>query len=1157
MKIGRAIHAVLRVLIGHVFHPAPRHDHAARLSPRELTPGPRPIPPGVADAMAPAAAGGPCAVPNPAAEATAGPAASGGPASNDPADRQPDGEDGEQFAHLLLDITIPADAPAGLVVYRGRDGRPPVGWTRSGGEAAVTRRRDTPPLETAAFGDEPVIRNAITDPADLPFPALVDLATLPCSVLMLPRITPDATLVLVRPAGARFSLDDALSLAARHGGLVPVPAARDASPSATADDAPLGAGGSSFGLARRTVDLVMSRFDATGVALYLPDPPRLADAAAPDPGRGSRLMLAAMSGACAALLPSRNAGDAPSRLTRTETGGVRLTEPFASTAPRRRHLAGTTVLEAPIPLGDEPDDGVLIVCLADGQPGDLAALGEIATAAGERLRTARAADRRAAAQRQVSMGLVRQELALTAIGRMLAARSLRDGLVAFRDALVPAFTDMLLLYLIDPPPTELPDAVDLGPAMRVLTAIGGHERGVETAAICQVIDRYAAIVLAPTGDALKPEQVGFAFPPLLADERPLAPEYRETLPTTVRSGLGVALLRDGAVTGLLVVVNDRSGRRRALGDLDSLRALGPVLAEAIQRQAGPSALPEKSRAAAPAIASDGREVLTSLAVALATATTIPEVYAAVARHVTVSLADWCLIDEVQRHGVARLLAVHSDAERTPPASIWRDISADPPGCHGAAMALRTGQADFVPSMHGWQFPYLHDTSPLATAVRDMRTVAHMSVPVHQPPDTIRAIVTAVITDPSRELTLDALDLLERIGSLAAAALRRLAGAEPAPAPRTLDEIMAEIFADAAFGVALIDTDGRYIFSNIALNRLLGLETSAVSTDDVLQNVQVLAMNGEILNRSHLPSARAIDSGTLIQTSVLLRRYRGRQLIARLTAVPLADAQRRRAGALLFVENDAASHRERVQVRARLDTALRELTRSLAATEGWLQVLEQRPAVDTPDGEQSATLARLQAVRRGLDHGFAQIELLHETLATAFPEQTLLPRLLELGLFIEGCIERFLRHHSDYPITFAWRAGSPMEMVADPIGLESILDAMFTGMSGGALGTEITVSLTYHAEDDSVIVTATNPFWDVSDADLAGMSHSAAPFASDAAGPEEEVVVHLRMARDAAALHGDLAMRRPDTGGRAVSLRMPRSPDRPIGVPRAAQPFLDA
>ena len=486
---------------------------------------------------------------------------------------------------------------------------------------------------------------------------------------------------------------------------------------------------------------------------------------------------------------------------------MHLTEPFARPEPRRREQASTSVLEAPLPLGDGQGMGVLIVCLASGHVGDLDALGEIAHAAGECLRLARAADERGAARRRLSMGLARQEVALAALGRMLAAPSLRDGLAAFGDALVPAFADVLLVYLAEPPAAPLPGAVRLDPVTRVLTTIADHEMGAETATICQVMDRYALTMLARPSTAVTSDALEFALPPAANGETALPVEFVAVLPPSVRSALGVAMIRDGARAGLLIAVNDRSGRRRAFGDLASLRALAPVLAEAIQSHVAVPRSLEAGRASPLVIVADGREVLTSLAVSLAAATTPEEVYRAFAHHVVLHIADWCFVDEVIDHGIARLLAIHRDPERTPPASIWHDISAAPPGAHGPAMVLRTGDADFVPSMHGWQSPYVRETSPLATAIRDMRTVAHMSVPIQQPPGVLRAIVTGLNTDPSRDLTLDMLDLLERMATMAAATLQRLAEAASPLNQVSPDEVIAGLFSESAFGVGLVDMDG--------------------------------------------------------------------------------------------------------------------------------------------------------------------------------------------------------------------------------------------------------------------------------------------------------------------------------------------------------------
>lgn len=1068
--------------------------------------------------------------------------------------------DGEAVARHLAAATIPAVASGGLVIVDQPSGSPPVVWALSDGEVPVTRLLVTASWATSVPGDEPIIRNAIAGPAELPHPGLTAVATVPCSVLVLPSIAPSTTLFLVRSAGsAGFSLDDALSLRTT---LNPPPP-DDTEPPTLAADAEEDAAdegaavddGSTFAVARRTVDLVMRRFDADGTALYLPAMSTLHRPAGADSSTGPvpPLILAAMSGACADLTPPRRAGGGPSTLIRDGTGDVHLAEPFTGTEPRRRERAGAVVLEAPIPLDDRPGTGVLIVCLAPGHVGDLEALGEIAHAVSQRLRLARAADERAAAQRGLRMALTRQELVLAAVGRMLAAPSLREGLAAFGDALVPALADVLLVYLAEPP--ALPGAVRLGPVTRVLTTIADHETGAETATICQVMDRYALTVLARSSALGDPDTVEFVLPPPASDETALPAEFVALLPPSVRSALGVAMIRDGARTGLLIAVTDRSGRRRAFGDLTSLRALGPVLAEAIQSHVAVPRSPASGHASSLVIAPDGREVLTSLAVSLAAATTPEGVYRAVAHHVVLHVADWCVIDEVTDHGVARLLAIHRDPERTPPASIWHDISAAPPGSHGPAMVLHTDHADFVPSMHGWQSPYVREASPLATAIRDMRTVAHMSIPIHQPPGVLRAIVTGLNSDPSGDQTLDLLDLLERMGAMASATLGRLAGESSSPDQPSPRQVIAGLFADAAFGVALVDTDGHYVYANSAFAWLSGSDPSAMPTDDLFRDLQVLGLDGEPLTGQRSPSARAMASGQPTQTSVLVRRYGGHQTTARLTAIPLAQASQQPAGALLVMDRDSASHHERIALRAELDSALRELARLMAATEGWLQLLEQQQA---PAANTVRSMAAPQAVRGALDQGLAQIARLNQILAVAFPEPISPHQLLELSRFVEGCIERFRHRHGNTHISLTMHANHPIEIYADPGQIESILSVMFDSVAGGSRDVELAVSLDYGAEDDTITVTVTNPSWSVTDADLAGFLDEQSSRTSGAARSGSGMFGPLQTARsEARSLPGDLTLFRPAAGGRAVSLRLPRRPNHPAQLSASGQPFPDA
>ena len=327
------------------------------------------------------------------------------------------------------------------------------------------------------------------------------------------------------------------------------------------------------------------------------------------------------------------------------------------------------------------------------------------------------------------------------------------------------------------------------------------------------------------------------------------------------------------------------------------------------------------------------------------------------------------------------------------------------------------------------------------------------------------------------------------------------------------------------------------------------------TNEMFRDLQVLGLDGEPLTGQRLPSAQAIASGLPAQASVLVRGYGGRQLTARLTAIPLTQAHQQPVGALLVMERDSASQRERIALRAELDSALRELARLMTATEGWLQMFEQQPGLAT---NRARSMAAPPAVRAALDQGLAQMERLNEILAVAFPEPVIPYQTLELSRFVEDCIKRLRHHHGNTQISLILYTDRPIEIYADPGQIESILAAMFHDISGGLRDAELAVWLDYRAEDDTITVTVTNPSWSIADADLAGFLDEQSSLTSDAAWAGSGMFGSLRTARsDARGLFGDLTLFRPSAGGRAVSLRLPRRPDRPSQSSTSGQPFPDA
>jgi PAS domain S-box-containing protein len=194
----------------------------------------------------------------------------------------------------------------------------------------------------------------------------------------------------------------------------------------------------------------------------------------------------------------------------------------------------------------------------------------------------------------------------------------------------------------------------------------------------------------------------------------------------------------------------------------------------------------------------------------------------VARLAVPTLADWCVVDLVQRDGSLRRIAVvHTDPAREAWAhELERRFPADPARDDGPYRVLRTGEPAFVPEITPEMFERSARDPEYIRLVRELGLSSYISVPLaaHGQVFGVLSLIMSDVDSRRRYSTADlrlATALGQRAGAAVDNARRHRAAVESA---NMLDAVLAA----SPVGQAFVDRDLRYVHVNRALAALHGV-----------------------------------------------------------------------------------------------------------------------------------------------------------------------------------------------------------------------------------------------------------------------------------------------------------------------------------------------
>lgn len=232
------------------------------------------------------------------------------------------------------------------------------------------------------------------------------------------------------------------------------------------------------------------------------------------------------------------------------------------------------------------------------------------------------------------------------------------------------------------------------------------------------------------------------------------------------------------------------------------------------------------------------QFLAEASVALAGSLNYEVTLATVARLAVPSLADWCVIDLLEEDGNIQAAAlVHSDPAKVAWAHALRNrypIEPDAPA--GAPNVIRSGQSEYYPEISDELLEHVAaDEEQLAL----LRSVGYRSIIVTplEARGRVLGALTLVSTTISRLFSPTDLAMAEELARRAAVAIdnaqlfRTLAVSEQnlrnseARSQRQLAELQA-VYASAPVGLAVLDTDLRYVRINDTLAQMNGFPVAA-------------------------------------------------------------------------------------------------------------------------------------------------------------------------------------------------------------------------------------------------------------------------------------------------------------------------------------------
>ncbi len=182
------------------------------------------------------------------------------------------------------------------------------------------------------------------------------------------------------------------------------------------------------------------------------------------------------------------------------------------------------------------------------------------------------------------------------------------------------------------------------------------------------------------------------------------------------------------------------------------------------------------------------------------------------------LADWCVIDVVERHGAGvRTAIAHQDPARRELARRWRDaVPFEAAGETGPARVIRTGKPELVAEIGPEMLEAAVRIHPLGRELMTLGLRSMICVPLMSRGRAIGA-VTLVAAESGRRFDEHDLSVAEALGERAGVAL------ENSRLYQTADERRAELSATlAALGEAVLvfDAAGRLMLHNPAASELL-------------------------------------------------------------------------------------------------------------------------------------------------------------------------------------------------------------------------------------------------------------------------------------------------------------------------------------------------
>ena len=226
-------------------------------------------------------------------------------------------------------------------------------------------------------------------------------------------------------------------------------------------------------------------------------------------------------------------------------------------------------------------------------------------------------------------------------------------------------------------------------------------------------------------------------------------------------------------------------------------------------------------------------------------------------------ADWCSIDMVQPDGsIGRLAVAHVDPEKSRRAhELAESYPADPNAPYGVANVIRTGDPELLPEIPERLLrEAMHDMPQLYDLLSELGLKSSMCVPLVAR-DRIFGAITFVSAASGRQYGAADLAIARDLARRAAIAVdNALLFREAESARRGAQESLAvldAVFAAAPVGLALMDTNFRYLRVNDALATINGLPTGEHAGRSLRDVIGELADEIEPLHRRVLASGEPI------------------------------------------------------------------------------------------------------------------------------------------------------------------------------------------------------------------------------------------------------------------------------------------------------------